>query len=179
MASYIFHTWHCKSRLLQINQTQNPNLAQWQSPDNTTKNNDNNHSLCWPPFNMEYNKYRDFAWKIHENSQSADFTFNVNNVWQKSSSQSNQYNVNAILNQKEDTYSRVLRSYSGAIQKYQTRSYGNSQYDTAGWSRSDFLSKETSQNDQTRAAEENFLVSFTWKFWQTEKKNSNWRKRRN
>ena len=74
---------------------------------------------------------------------------------------------------KKHTVCRALRSHSGAIQVYQTNRYGNPQYDSGRWSRSDFLSERISQNENARAAKQIFLILDTWKPWPTRKSHPN------
>ena len=71
----------------------------------------------------------------------------------KSRSQSNQHIGITIFNQKGYTNCRVLRSHSGALHVYQTSRCGNPQNDPGTWSRSDYLLKQTPQNEKKTSSE--------------------------
>ena len=64
---------------------------------------------------MEHNRHCDTVGEVYGDSKSANFPLKVDNKWQKSSSQSNQYNGFTISDQKTHTECRILRGYSGAI----------------------------------------------------------------
>ena len=51
--------------------------------------NENDYSICWPLIGMEYNRDRDSSGKIHRSREPKNIPFNVNNIWQETSSQSN------------------------------------------------------------------------------------------
>ena len=61
------------------NKCQTPN---WRRADKSIKDNENNHSFRWPSIKVENNRCFDRPGKIHWNSNYADFSLNVNNIWQ-------------------------------------------------------------------------------------------------
>ena len=67
---------------------------------------------------------------------------------------------------KKNTNCWILRSHSGTIQVHQTGGHGISQYDSGGWSGSDYFSERFTQKEQTRTTEQQLLVSDTRKSWQ-------------
>ena len=115
---------------------------------------------------MEYNRHRDHSGKIHRSREPNHIPFNLNNIWQENSSQSNEHNGITLYNQQKHTNCWILRSHSGAVQVYQTSAHGNSQYDSWRWPRSGYLTDRATQNKQTRPAKQHFLVSDTRKSWQ-------------
>ena len=87
----------------------------------------------------ENNGYLDPTGEIHRKSKFADFSLNVNNSWQESSSQSNQQNPITLHDQKEYTDCRVLPSDSAAIQTHSASGNGNSL--PRSWSEPDFMAE--------------------------------------
>ena len=61
---------------------------------------------------MEHNRHCEAIGEVYGHSKLADFPFNVDNIWQKNSSQSNQYSGITISNQKARPDCRVLISHS-------------------------------------------------------------------
>ena len=116
---------------------------------------------------MEHNRDCDTIGEVYGNCKFADFPLNVDYIWQKKSSQGNQYNGITISNQKQYTDCRVLRRHSGAMQAHQTNGYGSPQYESTRLSWLACWSKWTSQNEKTRAAKPQFLVPNTWKSWKS------------
>ena len=66
-----------------------------------TQDNENNYSLCWSSFGMEYNRVGDTIRKDDGMEKIADFVLNVNEKLQKSSSQSKQRNGITLFNQQK------------------------------------------------------------------------------
>ena len=65
---------------------------------------------------MEHNRDCETIGEVYKNSNFADFPLNVDNNWQKNSSQGNHSNEITIYNKKQYTDCRILRSHSGPIQ---------------------------------------------------------------
>ena len=114
-----------------MKQPQNPACHNLRCLDNTTEDNKNNHSLYWPAVEIEHNGDCDTIGEVYGNSKFADFPLNVNNSWQKNSSQSNHYDGKNLSN-KKNTDCRFLGSHSGAIQAQKTSRYDNPQFDSQG-----------------------------------------------
>ena len=67
---------------LKWNKCKTPTCPHWRCPDDTAKDNKDNHSLCRLIFRMEHNRYCDTIGEVYGNSKSADLPLNVDNNWQ-------------------------------------------------------------------------------------------------
>ena len=114
---FLHLTMQVKSALSQTS-AKTPNCSHPWQHNKTTNGNKNIYSIYWPLIGTEYNRDRDSTGKIHKSRKFDNIPFNVNNIWHKNSSQSNQKNGITFYNQQKHTICRIIRSHSGAIQVY-------------------------------------------------------------